>query len=1132
MFNQTNKFMKYKLLQQVWMASKYITLGIALQCLFYSFLVASESVAQEPKSIKEISLSIGFKDESLTEIFKRLQSATDYNFSFNHEDLKEMQQFSAEYTEASLYEILMDLGMKTGLSFKQVNFNINVARYHKNKKKEIEIIIEDINVSGKVTDDTGVPLPGVNIVLKGTTHGTVTSVDGTYSINVPENGTLVFSFIGYIQEEIAIDNQRVLNVSLYPDIMSLEEIVVIGYGTQRRSSVVGAVEQVTPEVLEGRPSVNVTQALQGVAANLIVQQTNAEPGAGINLNIRGISTLGDNSPLVVIDGIIGGDINLLNPSDIESVSILKDAGSAAIYGSRANNGVILITTKKGKKNTRPAVVYNGLAGINAPHFFMTPVHGYENAMLRNESALNANGSSAVYSAEEIRQFKENDDNEWFAKEIVKPAWQQNHNLSLSGGGENSTYFVSVGYMDQNSNFVGPDKGIKRYNYRVNMTNEYDKFKLTTMLSYVRREITDHASNTGTLMADANRVPLYYKQKDSLGRYLTNDVLQEFNSLGILEQGGFRKYDDDNVFGNLLGEYAITDFLKVRAGVGVSLYANHKFERIKRVDYFPQGSSGKDRNVNDESRKSLDLNTQLMLEFDKTFSEDHHVNILVGAANENHSDRGVGIYKTLTDPELGTPITETIIGTNSYTSNQSSSENSLNSLFGRASYDYENKYYAELSFRYDGSSKFREGNRWGFFPSASVGYRLTEEDFMSNYKQSVGNLKLRASYGVLGNQNVGNYQYQTTYFTFPDAYGFNNSTVSGTGYNFANPDIRWERAATFNVGADLDFFRNALTLSLDYYNKVTSDILVPPAVPGVFGTDLPDFNAGKVGSKGWEVSLSYLHSGEVLSHMVSFNLADSKNEILEFQGEERLTGLEELQVLLKEGYPYNSYVGLKRDGYFQNVDEVEKGPKPAGLNLQPGDNRYVDVDDNGIIDDNDKVVFGNPFPRLTYGLTYNVGFKGFDLNVFLQGVGKRTMMIRGELIEPFHFNYGMTMYEHQLDYWTPQNTDARYPRLADNGSASNTNNFRRGSDMYLYDGAYLRVKNVQLGYTLPTSLAEKLGMQKLRAYVSGQNLYTLSKVKFVDPELSEFDNNMSSSGANSARAYPTMVFYGFGLDITF
>ncbi len=336
-----------------------------------------------------------------------------------------------------------------------------------------------------------------------------------------------------------------------------------------------------------------------------------------------------------------------------------------------------------------------------------------------------------------------------------------------------------------------------------------------------------------------------------------------------------------------------------------------------------------------------------------------------------------------------------------------------------------------------------------------------------------------------------------------------------------------------MGADFDFFNGALTVSADYFNKVTSDILIPPAVPGVFGTGLPDFNAGKVGSKGWELVAAYQHNGERFTHNISFNIGDSQNEVLDFQGNERLSNVEELQILLKEGYPYQSYVGLQRDGYFQSIEEIEGAAVPEGLTVQPGDNRYVDVNDDGVIDDEDKVVFGNPFPRYTFGFNYRGAFKGFDLAILVQGVGKRTMMIRGETVEPFHFNYGMTMYEHQLDYWTPQNPDARYPRLADNGSHSNTNNFRRGSDMYLFDGAYLRLKNVQLGYTLPQSLAERVGMKRVRAYVSGQNLFTLSKVKFVDPELTEFNSSMNNENrANSARAYPTLIFYGFGLDLTF
>lgn len=1116
------------------MLGKYVAYTYAFSVMFFSVALANDSSAQKVVSVKEVTLTLDVSNEPLINVFRLIEQKTNYKFVYDPGQLAGQRTVTVKSKKNTLEKVLLQISRQANVGFRQVNDRISVkVNVNGRHEKGIDVTIEQARVTGKVTDENGEPLPGAAIIEKGTTNGTVTDVDGNFSLAVPKGAILLVSFVGYSAQEITVGDQLEIYIQLEPDIYNLEEIVVLGYGTQRRSNVVGAVDQVGVEQLNGRPNVNVSQALQGVSPNLIVQQANSEPGAGVNLNIRGISTLGNNSPLIVIDGIIGADINLLNPSDIENISVLKDAGSAAIYGSRANNGVILITTRKGEKNKAMSVTYNGLLGLNVPHFFMEPVSGYENAILRNESAFNAGKSSVVYTPEEIRQFRENGDEEWFADEITRSALQQNHNLSLSGGNDRSTYFISLGYVDQQSNFVGPGRGLKRYNYRVNLTNEVGRFKLTSMLSYVRREIKDHSFNTSTLMVDASRVPLIYSQKDSLGRYLTNDVLQQFNSLGVLEKGGFREYDDDNVFGNLAAEFRITDDIKLKGVFGGSLYANHQFGRTLQVDFFPKGVYGDERNTYDESRKSLDLNTQLMAEFSKTLFEKHSLNVLVGVSNENHTDRGTGIYKTFTDLELGTPVTETVVSPDSYTSNQSSSENSLNSLFGRASYAFGDKYFAEFNFRYDGSSKFSEGNRWGFFPSGSLGYLLTKESFMRGYRDRFGSLKVRASYGVLGNQNVDNYQYQTTYFTFPDAYGFNNSVVGGTGYNFANANIRWERAATFNVGVDMDFFNTDLSLSLDYFNKVTSDILVPPAVPGVFGTDLPDFNAGKVGNQGWEISLSYRHQGRLLSHQVAFNLADSWNEVLDFQDEERLTGREELQLLLREGYPYHSYVGLKRDGYFQNLEDVENSAKPEGLtDLQPGDNKYVDINDDGVINDEDNFIFGNPFPRLTFGLTYDLTFKGFDVNIFLQGVGRRTMMLRGELVEPFHFNYGMTMYKHQLDYWTPQNPSADYPRLADNGSQSNTNNFRRGSDMYLFDAAYLRVKNVQIGYTLPASIAQKAGAQKIRAYLSGQNLFTLSKIKFVDPELTEFDSDLSSSGANSGRAYPTMIFYGAGLDVTF
>ena len=989
-------------------------------------------------------------------------------------------------------------------------------------------------VTGVITSlSDKLSLPGVSIIDVSDPRNAVNAdFDGHYSITLKNGtGSLRFTMIGYKPIELKVNNRSVINVVMDLDVSALDEVVVVGYGTQKKRKVVGAIDQVNNDAFKDRPNVNATLALQGKAPSLTIQQTNSEPGAGLNLNIRGISTLGNNSPLIVIDGIVGGDINALNPADIESVSVLKDAGSAAIYGSRASNGVVLITTKKGSKNKPMSIQYSSLTGFNSPKYFTKPVHGYENAMLRNEAAFNSGETTAVFSAAKIAELKANGDTEWFAEEIVKPALQLNQNLSFSGGSDNSTYLVSLGYLDQESTFVGPKKGQERYNFRINLTNEYGKFKLTSTLAYSKQKITDHSSSTGTLMADAFRVPLYYTQKDKDGNYLTNDVLQQFNSLGILEQGGFRRYDNDDIFGAFNAEFKLSNSLKVKGVFGGRLWSGSMYSRVKEVNFSPQGVYGADRDTNDETRKSLDLNTQFMLEYSKSFGN-HNVGGLIGVSNENHSDRGIGIYKKYTDPDLGTPTSETVIGENSYNSNGSSSKNSLNSLFGRASYDFKDKYFAEFSFRYDGSSKFRDELRWGFFPSGTLGYALTKESFMENYNDKVGNIKLRASYGILGNQNVGNYQYQTTYFTFQNAYGFNNSGVSGTGYNFANPDIQWEKAATFNAGIDADFFKGALSFSFDYFDKVTSDILVPPQVPGVFGTGLPMFNAGKVGNKGWEISATYRHKGKVLNHSLMVNFGDSKNKVLDYGGKERLSGVEELQVILREGLPFNSYVGLKRDGIFQNWDEIKGAAVPEGLSVQPGDNRYVDVNKDGKIDDNDKFVFGNPFPRYTYGATYNLDYKNFDLSIFIQGVGKRTMMIRGELVEPFHYNYGMTMYTHQLDYWTPQNPDARYPRLANNGTQSNTNNFRRGSDMYLYDGAYARLKNVQIGYSLSDDVAQRLGMSRFHVYVSGQNLLTLSKVKFVDPELSEFNNSMTPSGANSGRAYPTQVYYGMGIDITF
>jgi TonB-linked SusC/RagA family outer membrane protein len=1098
--------------------------------------VSLQTLAGTPgaENLQDKKVSVVCKSKDLKWVITQLEKQTGMLFVYSDDILDLKQKVSVQIRntdfEYALDEIFSPLQIDFELAGKNVLLKPETKDASELNAKGISNHSADVEIRGRVLDENKMPVVGATIQLKGTNIITTTGADGIFVIQVPEQkGTLFISFVGYRSEEVVITGNTLL-INLQHSESNLGEVVVVGYGTQRRASLTGAVDQIKSSALESRPSVNLTQSLQGLSPNLIIQQTNSEPGARMNVNIRGVGTLGDNSPLVVIDGIAGGDINLLNPSDIDNISILKDAGSAAIYGSRSSNGVILITTKKGKKNARPVVTYNGMAGIQEPKVWYKPVESFENAMLRNQSNVNA-GLAPVYTPDQIQEFKDKGSEEWFLDEILHPSIQQNHNLSISGGNDKTTYLVSGGYVNQQSNLVGPAYGLNRYNLRMNLTTEVGRLKLTSSLAYARNQIKEHTSSTSTLIVDAGRVPTYYRMKDEQGRYLTNDVLAEYNPLGILEQGGTREYTDDNLFGNVTGELDIYRGLKLKGSVGGTIANNHMFEHRKEVNYFPKGVYGVDRNANDRFYKDQFLNTQLMLEYAKSLG-DHKLNALLGFANESFGSKNVEVRKKYVDNDLGTPTTGTIIDPGTNNSVNGSNETSLNSLFGRAGYNFNDRYYAEFNFRFDGSSKFSKDMRWGFFPSVSAGWRLTEESFMKNFSERIGSLKLRASYGILGNQNVGNYQYQTTYFNYNNAYGFNNQPVSGTGFTFANEDLQWERAATFNIGADGSFLANRLQVSFDYFSKLTSDILIKPAVPGLYGGSVSDFNAGKVRNHGWEVNASYHIAGKIFNHTIGFNIADSKNEVVYFEGKEQRTGADEMEVLLSEGLAYNSYVGLKTNGYFQNMDEILNGPAPTGITVSPGDIRYVDRNKDNIIDDQDKFVLGNPFPRYTFGFNYGLTWKNLDFSFLIQGVGKRDMFLRGELVEPFHFNYSQVMYQHQLDFWTPVNPDAKFPRLAPAGSASNTNNYRRGSDLYLFNAAYARLKNIQLGYSLPQRWISKASLQKARIYVVGQNLLTFSGVSFVDPESSEFNNSMKNAGANSGRSYPTPVYYGFGLDITF
>ncbi|MGN6178731.1 MAG: SusC/RagA family TonB-linked outer membrane protein [Mucilaginibacter sp.] len=1000
-------------------------------------------------------------------------------------------------------------------------------------------------VTGTVTDENGKPFPGVSVTLKGTNTGVATDQDGRYSIRVPNgNAVLVFSSIGYNSTELAVNGRSIINLSLSVKANNLEDIVVVGYGTQKKETINGSLNTVGAKDIGEKPVLNTFQALEGESPNLIIQQPALDPGANVNINIRGIATTGNNNPLLVIDGIISqnvNDLNFLNPNDIANVTVLKDAGSAAIYGSRGANGVILVTTKSGKFNQKPTLTYNGSYGLQVPDVLVHKVSAADNAYYRNE-ALENSGLPPAYTPEQIQQLAAQGNGTWNIQHLIYDAPLQTQNVSISGGGPTNSYFISGGYQNQMSNFIGNGGegnkfGYQKYNFRLNQTSVIGNFRLNAILEYTKTRNKTNSVGDNNIIADANRVPANYSWTDAAGNFLTNPVASQYNEYGVLKQGGWDQADNDRIFGNLNGTLTITKDLKLIGVFGGTIQNNGNFFRRKEVNYIPGGVYGNDLTTFDNNAKSNSFNTQLYATYNKTFHQDHNFSATLGVSSENYSESGFQLQKTLTDPTFGTSTTGTLIdATNSYNSTAIDA-NSLLSAFGRINYDYKNRYFLDFVFRDDASSKFAKGHRNGFFPSVNTGWVVSDESFMDNIKKTLNYLKLRVTYGVVGNnQTAGDYTYQTTYFNYPGAYGFSNILQGGAGTNLSNADLTWERAATFNVGTDFRLFNNKLTGSVDYFNKVTSNIEQQPLdVPVLFGAAPPVANVAKVRDQGWEVELTYtLKTGKV-TQSFSGNVANTKNTLLQLTGKtQQFTYQQDVWQLIRAvGHPITEYYGYQTNGFYQNQNDVNTYPHPAGNVVGMGDLKFKDLNGDGKINSKDETFIGDPFPHYTFGFTYRIAYAGFDLTAFIQGVGQRTEFLRGELVEPFHYDYGQTLYEHQLNFWTPENTNARFPRLATIGSASNTNNWRTGSDLYSFNAAYVRLKNLNVGYTLPTLLTQKIGIQKLRVSLIGQNILTLSKLNFIDPETTEFDNNLSGNDfSNSARAYLLPKFYGMGLDVTF
>jgi len=962
-------------------------------------------------------------------------------------------------------------------------------------------------ISGIITEESGKPIVGANVLLKGTSVGAISDIDGNYSITVSGNkGVLVFSYIGYLKKELKITGQ-VMNVVLYEDSRLMDEVVVVGYGTQKKVNLTGAVSSVSMTELEGKPVVNIVEALQGTTPGLTIQQTSSQPGNRPGINIRGTNTLNDNTPLVLIDGMIG-DIQNVNPSDIQSISVLKDASSTAIYGSRASNGVVLIVTKKGSKD-KVSINYDFNYGIQGVTALPNPVDSWIYAELRNEALVNS-GKKIAFTPDQIAAYRNGGVNDKWINDIYKSsAPQQTHNLSLSGGSDKTSVLFSFGYTNQNSLFQGPDYGMNRYNGRLNVEHQMTKnFKIGANVSYARNEIKDNAYWTDWILEQVMRMPpIYPIMIDGKYNYPSGS---NSNALARLETGGYRQSSNDDLSGVLNAELSLIEGLKLKAMVGGQLYNNRMHENRQAIEF----SGDQENHLQENFGRTQNLTSNIVLTYDKK-SGNHTFGGLVGYSYEGGQDNSFYTMRKVTTPDF-----DIMAGYQStLTENQGwASEWSIYSAFARLNYNYKEKYLLEFNVRDDLSSKFRSGNRSGVFPSVSGAWRISEESFYKDADKSLPSIKIRSSWGMVGNNRIGDYAYIPS-VSINNGYAFNNNVVSTSGVGAVNADISWETTQMFDLGTDIGLFNNSLNLTLDYFSNLTYDILVGLPVPAIFGGGSPTQNAGKVKNAGWEASATYKFKTGKVNHSISGNIFDSQNEVVDIKGKEWINGYD-INTIIKEGYAMNSYYAYRSDGFFQNEAECTTGPHLDGVTPKPGDIRYLDKDGDGIIKpDDDRFVLGNAFPRYSYGFNYSFNFKGLDFSMFWQGVGQRDVWLRGESVEAFHNNNEGPVFDFHIDRWTPTNPNASYPRLTV-GSES-TNNAAK-SDFWIQNGAYVRLKNIQLGYTLPKSLTQKLGINRARFFVSGENLFTLTQmVGGWDPE---------TTATSGGRIYPVAKVTSFGLNL--
>ncbi|WP_224997050.1 TonB-dependent receptor [Cesiribacter sp. SM1] len=957
---------------------------------------------------------------------------------------------------------------------------------------------QNTTIRGTVTDENGEGLIGAAVRLKEAANvGAVTDLDGNYLLSVPEdykNGTILISFLGYVQEEVAIGNQSVINVQLYPDLETLGEVVVIGYGTQEKKDVTGSISSVKGDELKSLPVPSISDALQGRSSGVQVVSTGA-PGSDATFRIRGTGTINNSNPLLVIDGVpTQSGLNQLNPNDIASIEILKDASAAAIYGSRGANGVVIVTTKRGSsdKGQLTIDVYRGIQQATGTYDMLNAA---QFAALHNEMMEN-NGLEQNPAFADPSSLSEG--TKWL-DELLQTAPMQSYSVSYSGGGKKSNFYVSGNVFDQEGIVI--ETGYRRYTLQLNTdTRVFDRLKFGNNLT-LNHDIKENGSySIRNAMAALPTQPIFNADGTYAGPTAqpswAGDIRNPIGEARLVDNAT-KGY---NLIGSIYGELDILDNLKFRSNAG--LQANLWDSRTWSPKYNWQPTPEPESFLFQQSNKSITWLWDNTLTYDTYFNDVHHITALIGtSAQSNRFDfmnASVKGFASDNTQQLGN-------GTIQPTINGSASEWSLLSFMGRINYAYQDKYLLTATLRRDGSSRFGEGNKWGMFPSGSVAWRISEEDFLEDL-QFVNDLKLRAGYGITGNQEIGNYNFASALNTIQ--YNFNNTIVPAVvPVVMPNPFVQWETVEQMNVGIDASFFKNRLELTLDGYIKNTDDMLVPMAVPvstGYSDVFVPSINAGKIQNKGIELAVRTVNTTGKLAWNTDFNISYNKNKVISLNDTVPMStggiGFNYNLARIQAGRPINEFYGYVTNGLFQTEEEVENyaiqvpGADPYNR-TSAGDIRFLDMNNDGVINDEDRTFLGNPNPAFIFGMNNNFTFRGFDLGVFLQGVYGNKIFNANRI-----WSEGMAVAQNQtletMNRWTGQGTSNSMPRAVFNDPNKNT----RASNRYIEDGSYLRIKNVTFGYTLPTSLIQRAKLSTARVYASAQNLFTFTNYQGIDPEV--------------------------------